>query len=93
MAIQPTDLLTTLTNAKCAELRDELVALVGADATVRRIRRCAKAGADLLTDRALADQEAALVETSNAARQSEQAALSPIRAQRDALRKADYDSI
>ncbi len=93
MALDPTLQLTALTNAQCAALRDELVALVGAATTVRRIRRCAKAGDDLLTDRALAAQEATLAAASNAARQSERAALDPIRAQRDALRNADYNSI
>jgi len=47
----------------------------------------------MFTDRTLAAQEAALVENANAARQSERAALDPIRAQRDALRNADYNNI
>lgn len=93
MALDPTLQLSALTNAQCAALRDELVAIVGATTTVRRIRRCAKAGDDLFTDRALAAQEATLTAAADTARQSERAALDPIRAQRDALRNADYHSV
>ncbi len=93
MALNETLLLSALTNAQCAALRDELVALVG-DVKVRRIKRCANAGDDLLRARALDKQERDAVDAFDATIQAQRAQLEPIllpiRQQRQAIQNADY---
>lgn len=93
MALNETLLLSALTNAQCAALRDELVALVG-DVKVRRLKRCANAGDDLLKMRDLDRQERDAVDAYDAAIQAQRAqlepVLSPIRQRRQAIQNADY---
>lgn len=93
MALNETLPLSALTNGQCAALRDELVALVG-DVKVRRIKRCARAGDDLLTARALDKQERDAVDAFDATIQTQRAqlepVLAPIREQRKAIQNADY---
>lgn len=93
MALNETLQLSALTNAQCAALRDELVALVG-DVKVRRIKRCARAGDDLLTARALERQERDAINAFDASIQAARAqlepTLSPIRQRRQEIQNADY---
>lgn len=55
MAIQPTDILAALTNAQCAQLRDDLVALLVASGiaapTVRNLKRRVRIGIDYMEDK------------------------------------------
>ena len=94
MAINPTDPLTTLTNAQCAQLRDDLVALLvasGIDApTVRNLKRRMRAGIDWHLDKADEQSERDATERANIQRRAEDAELRPIRERRNARRKIDY---
>ena len=94
MAIQPTDPLATLTNAQCAQLRDDLAALLVAsgiaEPTVRNLKRRVRIGIDVTED--IKDQQAerAAVEADNLARQATDAIMRPIRERRAARQQADY---
>lgn len=94
MAINPTDILATLTNAKCAELRDDLVALLvasGVEApTVRNIKRRVRIGIDYMEDRKDEKAERAQVEIDNLQRQATDAIMRPIRERRQARQQTDY---
>ena len=94
MAINPTDDLTTLTNAQCGQLRDDLVALLVtsgvATPKVRNLKRRVRIGIDYIADRVDEQAERDIVETSNLNRQLELAALQPIRDRRGARRQIDY---
>ena len=94
MAIQPTDPLATLTNAQCAQLRDDLAALLAAsgiaEPTVRNLKRRVRIGIDYMADKADERAERDLVEADNLQRQATDATMRPIRERRDARRQADY---
>lgn len=94
MAIQPTDLIETLTNAQCAQLRDELLALLRAAGlaapTVRQTKRRLRMGIDMADDLADARAEAAAVEADNLRRQAHDQEMQPIRQRRAARAGADY---
>ena len=94
MAINPTDLLTTLTNAQCAQLRDDLVALLVAsgiaEPTVRNLKRRVRLGIDVMADRADEQAERDAIERANIQRQAEDAELRPIRERRAARQRTDY---
>lgn len=94
MAISPTDILTTLTNAKCAELRDDLVALLVASGiatpTVRNLKRRVRIGIDVMEDRKDEQIERDLVDADNLKRQAHEESLRPIRERRAARQQTDY---
>jgi hypothetical protein len=94
MAISPTDTLETLTNAQCAQLRDDLVALLVASGiaapTVRNLKRRVRIGIDFMADRADEQAERNAIERNNAQRQAEDAELRPIRQRREARQQTDY---
>lgn len=94
MAISPTDPIGALTNAQCAQLRDELLALLQAAGlaapTVRQTKRRLRMGIDVADDLADARAEAQQVELQNIARRAEMEALEPIRRRRQARAGADY---
>ena len=94
MAISPTDTLTTLTNAQCAQLRDDLVALLVASGvavpTVRNLKRRVRIGIDYMADRADEQAERDAIERNNIQRQAEDAKLRPIRERRAARQQTDY---
>jgi len=94
MAINPTDPLTTLTNAQCAQLRDDLAALLVASGTaaptVRQLKRRVRAGIDWHLDKADEQAERDATERANIQRQAEDAELRPIRARRAARQRTDY---
>lgn len=94
MAISPTDILTTLTNAQCAQLRDDLVALLVASGiatpTVRNLKRRVRIGIDVMEDRKDEQIERDLVDADNLKRQAHEESLRPIRERRAARQKTDY---
>jgi len=94
MAISPTDTLTTLTNAQCAQLRDDLVSLLVASGisapTVRNLKRRVRIGIDYMEDRKDEQAERDATEVDNLARQAHDAIMRPIRQRRDARRQIDY---
>lgn len=94
MAISPTDPISTLTNVQCAQLRDELLALLQAAGlaapTVKQTRRRMRMGAEAANDRADAAAEAAALAQADLARVAERAALDPIRARRQARLAIDH---
>lgn len=94
MAISPTDTLTTLTNAQCAQLRDELVALLVASGitapTVRNLKRRVRIGIDVMEDKKDERLERDAVDADNLKRQAHEAIMRPIRERRDARRQIDY---
>ena len=94
MAIQPTDILTTLTNAQCAQLRDDLVALLMASGiavpTVRNLKRRTRIGIDYMEDRKDEQAERDLVDADNLKRQTHEASMRPIRERRAARQQTDY---
>lgn len=94
MAINPTDTLTTLTNAQCAQLRDDLVALLVASGipapTVRNLKRRVRIGIDYMEDRKDERAERDAVEIDNLARQAHDAVMRPIRERRAARQQIDY---
>ena len=94
MAINPTDSLSTLTNAQCAQLRDDLVALLVASGipapTVRNLKRRVRIGIDYMEDKKDEQAEREATERANIQRQAEDVELRPIRERRDARRQIDY---
>jgi hypothetical protein len=94
MAINPTDALTALTNAQCAQLRDDLVALLVAsgiaEPTVRNLRRRVRIGIDYMEDKKDEQAERNAVEIDNLARQAHDAVMRPIRERRAARQQTDY---
>lgn len=96
MAIQPTDTLPTLTNAQCAQLRDDLVALLVAsgvaEPTVRNLKRRLRIGIDYMEDRKDERAERDLVDADNLKRQAHEASMRPIRERRAARQQTDYGS-
>ena len=94
MPIQPTDLLKSLTNAKCAELRDDLVALIAAsgiaDPTVRQLKRRVRKGIDAFEMEKDTSELNSLVESANVTRQAEHEAMKAILIRREARSAADY---
>ncbi len=94
MAISPTDPLATLSNAQCAQLRDDLAALLGASGiaapTVRNLKRRVRIGIDFMADRADEQAERDAIERNNIQRQAEDAELRPIRERRAARQQMDY---
>lgn len=94
MAISPTDTLTTLTNAQCAQLRDDLVALLVASGipapTVRNLKRRVRIGIDYMEDRKDEQSERDACEADNLARQAHDAVMRPIRERRAARQQTDY---
>lgn len=94
MAISPTDPLGTLTNAQCAQLRDDLVALLVASGiaapTVRNLKRRVRIGIDYIEDKADEQAERDVTERANTQRQAEDAELRPIRERRAARQQTDY---
>lgn len=94
MAISPTDILTTLTNAQCAQLRDDLVALLVASGvaapTVRNLKRRVRIGIDYMEDRKDERAERDAAEADNLKRQAHEAAMRPIRERRAARQQTDY---
>jgi len=94
MAISPTDTLTTLTNAQCAQLRDDLVALLVASGiaapTVRNLKRRVRIGIDYMEDRKDEQAERDAIDADNLKRQAHEAIMRPIRQRRDARRQIDY---
>lgn len=96
MAIQPTDTLPTLTNAQCAQLRDDLVALLVAsgvaEPTVRNLKRRLRIGIDYMENRKDEQAERDLVDADNLKRQAHEASMRPIRERRAARQQTDYGS-
>lgn len=94
MAISPTDTLTTLTNAQCAQLRDDLVALLVASGiatpTVRNLKRRVRIGIDVTEDRKDEQAERDAVEADNLARSAHDGVIRPIRERRAARQLIDY---
>ena len=94
MAISPTDILTTLTNAKCAELRDDLVALLVASGiatpTVRNLKRRVRIGIDVMEDKRDEQAERDAIDADNLKRQAHEAVMRPIRERRAARQATDY---
>lgn len=94
MAISPTNPISGLTNAKCAELRNDLLALLQAaglaDPTVRQTKRRLRMGINAADDLADARAEAATVERHNAAKEAQDLELQPIRLRRQARAGTDY---
>jgi len=94
MAIQPTDVLSTLTNAQCGQFRDDLVAMLVesgiAAPTIRNLKRRVRIGIDYIEDKKDEQAEHAAIEASNLQRQIEALALQPIRDRRIARQKIDY---
>lgn len=94
MAISPTDTLTSLTNAQCAQLRDDLVALLVASGiaapTVRNLKRRVRIGIDYMEDKADERAERDATEADNLARRAHDDIMRPIRERRDARRQIDY---
>lgn len=94
MAISPTDTLTTLTNAQCAQLRDDLVALLVASGisapTVRNLKRRVRIGIDYMEDRKDEQAERDAVEVDNLARRAHDDIMRPIRERRAARQQTDY---
>lgn len=94
MAISPTDILTTLTNAQCGQLRDDLVALLVAAGipapTVRQLKRRVRAGIDWHAGKADEQLERTATERNNIQRQTEDEELRPIRERRAARQQTDY---
>lgn len=94
MAISPTDILTTLTNAQCAQLRDDLVALLVASGisapTVRNVKRRVRIGIDVTEDKRDEAAERDAAERANLQRQTEDAEIRPIRERRNARQQTDY---
>ena len=94
MAINPTDILTTLTNAKCAELRDDLVALLMASGvaapTVRNLKRRLRIGINYMEDKQDERAEREAVEVDNLARRAHDDIMRPIRERRAARQQTDY---
>lgn len=94
MAISPTDVLSTLTNAQCGQLRDDLVALlVGAgipEPTVRNVRRRLRMGIDVAADQKDAEDERVAVNTNNLVYVAHEAFMQPIRDRRAARQRVDY---
>lgn len=94
MAIQPTDPIKAMTNAQCAQLRDEIVALLAltgiADPTVRRTKKILNAGIDYLLElKDQADQKI-LIDQNNTARLQRDISLSAIDQRRIARKSKDY---
>lgn len=94
MAINPTDTLTTLTNAQCGQLRDDLVALLvasGIDApTVRNVKRRVRIGINYMEDRKDEQAERNLVDADNIVRRAHEDSMRPIRERRAARQQTDY---
>ncbi len=94
MAIQPTDILTTLTNAQCAQLRDDLVALLVASGiaapTVRNLKRRLRIGIDYMEDKRDEQAERDATEADNLARRARDDVMRPIRERRAARQQTDY---
>jgi hypothetical protein len=94
MAIQPTDILATLTNAQCAQLRDDLVALLVAsgipDPTVRNLKRRVRIGIDVMEDKRDEQAERDATEADNLARRAHDDVMRPIRERRAARQETDY---
>lgn len=94
MAISPTDPIETLTNAQCALLRDELLALLQAAGlaapTVRQTRRRLRMGIDRMEDEKDEAAERALADADNRRRQAHEAAMQPLRQRRAARQQTDY---
>lgn len=94
MPIQPTDLLTSLTNTKCAELRDELVALIVAsgiaDPTVRQLKRRLRKGIDAFEGEKDSFELNSLVESANAVRQAQHEAQRIIILRQEARNATNY---
>ena len=94
MAIQPTDLLTALTNAQCATLRDDLVELLVtsglSDPTVRNLKRRVKIGIDYVKDKKDEKAEKDQIEVNNLALQAHEAIMRPIRERRALRQQIDY---
>ena len=94
MPIQATDPLDTLTNAQCAQLRDDLAALLVASGlpspTVRNLKRRLTMGIDKAADRndERAEREANAVE--NARRREHEDSIRAIRLARSARAATDY---
>ena len=94
MAISPTDTLTTLTNAQCAQLRDDLAALLIASGvaapTVRNLKRRVRIGIDYMEDKKDERAERDATEVDNLARQAHDAVMRPIRERRALRQQTDY---
>ena len=94
MAIQPTDILTTLTNAQCAQLRDDLVALLVASGipapTVRNLKRRVRIGIDYMDNKADEQAERDAIDADNLKRQAHEAIMRPIRERRAARQQTHY---
>ena len=94
MAIQPTDILSSLTNTQCGQLRDDLVALLIesgiAEPTVRNLKRRLRIGIDHMEDERDENMERDQIEADNLAKQVSDAILSPIRERRNARRQIKY---
>ena len=94
MAISPTDTLSTLTNVQCAQLRDDLVALLVASGTpaptVRNLKRRVRIGIDYMDDKVDEQRERDAVDADNIARQAHDAVMRPIRERRAARQQIDY---
>ena len=94
MAISPTDTLETLTNAQCAQLREDLVALLVASGvatpTVRNLKRRIRIGIDYMEDRKDEQAERDLVDADNLKRRAHDDAMRPIRERRAARQATDY---
>ena len=94
MAINPTDTLTTLTNAQCAQLRDDLATLLVEsgipDPTVRNLRRRVRIGIDYVADKVDEQSERDATEADNLARRAHDDVMRSIRERRAARQRADY---
>lgn len=94
MAINPTDSLSTLTNAQCAQLRDDLVALLVASGipapTVRNLKRRVRIGIDYMEDKRDERTERDLVDADNLKRRAHDDAMRPLRERRAARQQTDY---
>lgn len=94
MAIQPTDSIKSMTNAQCAQLRDEIVVLLEVagitNPTVRNVRKRINAGIDYLAE--LKDQrdQKDLIDQNNAAREQRDLSLSEINQRRLSRKSVDY---
>ena len=86
MAIQPTDPIKSMTNAQCAQLRDDIVAILEAagiaDPTVRNVRKRLRAGIDYLAELKDQKDQDDLIKQNNDARLQRDLSLSQIEQRR-----------
>ena len=94
MAIQPTDSIKAMTNAQCAQLRDDIVAILEAagitNPTVRNVKKRLIAGIDYLEELKDQKDKANLIKQNNDARLQRDLSLSQIEQRRLSRKSLDY---